>query len=103
MLRPGFKSYLESDMCEWMQHLRDYFAFLEGIPPLISLLNSENPEVKESVTLAVANMTTANNTNCRYSNSIKDIFVFVSSVLFCHKPGAIFSQIDLRYKYVVWK
>ena len=76
MLRPEFKSYLESDMCEWMQHLRDYFAFLEGIPPLISLLNSENPEVKESVTLAVANMTTANNTNCRYSNSIKDIFVF---------------------------
>ncbi|XP_015752296.1 PREDICTED: armadillo repeat-containing protein 3-like [Acropora digitifera] len=37
---------------------------MQGIPPLISLLSSDNSEVNESVTLALANLTTANNTNC---------------------------------------
>lgn len=36
----------------------------DGIPPLITLLSNDNADVKEGATLALANLTTANNTNC---------------------------------------
>lgn len=38
--------------------------FSEGIAPLINLLGSDNPDVREGATLALANITTSNNTNC---------------------------------------
>ena len=39
--------------------------FSEGILPLVNLLSSDNPDVKEAVSLAIANITTSNTTNCR--------------------------------------
>ncbi|KAK2556510.1 Armadillo repeat-containing protein 3 [Acropora cervicornis] len=45
-------------------NINNNFIVPKGIPPLISLLSSDNSEVNESVTLALANLTTANNTNC---------------------------------------
>lgn len=38
--------------------------FAEGIPSLINLLTSDSPDVREGATLALANITTANSTNC---------------------------------------
>ena len=43
-----------------------FFVFTEGIQPLIGLLNSETPDVREASSLALANITTSNRTNCRY-------------------------------------
>ena len=43
-----------------------FVVFTEGIQPLIGLLNSETPDVREASSLALANITTSNRTNCRY-------------------------------------
>ena len=36
----------------------------DGLPPLVKLLGSDNGDVKEAATLALANLTTGNSVNC---------------------------------------
>ena len=40
------------------------FSFTEGMPALIRMISSDNGNVKEAATLALANLTTANSSNC---------------------------------------
>ena len=54
-----------------------FFVFTEGIQPLIGLLNSETPDVREASSLALANITTSNRTNCRYRQRCEVEVVFV--------------------------
>jgi len=39
---------------------------VDGLGPLIKMLGSESPAVKEAASLALANLTTANTNNCQY-------------------------------------
>lgn len=38
---------------------------LDGIPPIIKLLSSDNEETREIASLAIANLTNSNNNNCQ--------------------------------------
>ena len=58
-----------------------FFVFTEGIQPLIGLLNSETPDVREASSLALANITTSNRTNCRYRQ--RDVCVCVCVCVLC--------------------
>ena len=43
-----------------------FFLFLlDGIPPIIKLLSSDNEETREIASLAIANLTNSNNNNCQ--------------------------------------
>ena len=37
---------------------------VDGLPPLVKLLGSDNGDVKEAATLALANLTTGSSVNC---------------------------------------
>ena len=41
-------------------------SFTEGLPPLVKLLHTDNGEVKEAITLALANLTSSNIPNCQW-------------------------------------
>ncbi|XP_041358509.1 armadillo repeat-containing protein 3-like isoform X2 [Gigantopelta aegis] len=51
-------------MCENLAS-RDSIREWDGFAPLIKMLNSENEDLKEAATLALANLTCSNSTNCQ--------------------------------------
>ncbi|KAL8577393.1 hypothetical protein ACOMHN_060215 [Nucella lapillus] len=51
-------------MCENI-NCRNAIREWEGMPPLVKLISTDNGDVKEAVTLALANLTTANIQNCQ--------------------------------------
>lgn len=53
-----------------MDIIISFVFFPEGLQPMIKLMSSDNGDVKEAVTLALANLTSGNSSNCKYVSDV---------------------------------
>ena len=59
---------------------KDSIREWEGVQPLVKLLNSDNGDVKEAASLALANLTSNNSTNCHEISNFGGIEALINTL-----------------------